>query len=192
MSETEASAPPRMTVDEFLAWDGGGHQGRLELVAGRVRTTPTASATQALIQGNLIYLVGAHIRAKGLPDRVGFRAPVVPRLSACYHLRTPDLVVTRSTDPIMKLFPEPLLVAEVRSEENEPTIRESFWAYTTIPSVKEILIVDAEVVRAEIYRVGSDGFWVGPVIVEAGGTIRLDSLDASFPIAEVYAGTYLA
>ena len=34
MNETQAAAPPRMTVDEFLAWDSGGHQGKLELVDG--------------------------------------------------------------------------------------------------------------------------------------------------------------
>ena len=60
MNETQAAAPPRMTVDEFLAWDGGGHQGKLELVDGLVRAMAPASATHAMIQGNLI-LIGNHL-----------------------------------------------------------------------------------------------------------------------------------
>ena len=52
MNETQAAAPPRMTVDEFLAWDGGGHQGKLELVDGLVGDG--AGKWAPTIQGNLI------------------------------------------------------------------------------------------------------------------------------------------
>jgi Uma2 family endonuclease len=49
-----ATVPPaKMTAAEFLDWDGGGHQGKLELVNGVVRAMPPASGTHALIQAKL-------------------------------------------------------------------------------------------------------------------------------------------
>ena len=70
MNETQAAAPPRMTVDEFLAWDGGGHQGKLELVDGLVQAMAPASATHAMIQGNLILLIRNHLRRQNSLCRV--------------------------------------------------------------------------------------------------------------------------
>ena len=57
---TTLQTKPLMTLEEFFAWDGGGHQGKLELVDGVVRAMAPASATHAIIQGNLVYAIGAH------------------------------------------------------------------------------------------------------------------------------------
>jgi Uma2 family endonuclease len=93
MSETEASAPPRITVDEFLAWDGGGHEGRLELVHGAVRAVPPPRATHAVILGNLLGLLDAIVRGHGLLYRVEISALIAPHLSGLPNLRRPDLAV---------------------------------------------------------------------------------------------------
>jgi Uma2 family endonuclease len=182
MSETQAAAPPRMTVDEFLDWDGGGHQGKLELVDGLVRAMAPASATHVLIQGNLTVLIGNHLRRQNSPCRVAPDAPVVPKLKSRVNLRAPDLVVTCAPPSRSKVLEEPILIAEVLSPSNE---RET--------TVREFLIVNSERVHAQIFTKDTGGVWPqDPVIIEASATIRLDSIDASFPIAEVYAGTYLA
>ena len=47
---------PRMTVEEFFDWDGGGHVGKLELVHGVVRAQSYASGGHGTIQGNLAAL----------------------------------------------------------------------------------------------------------------------------------------
>jgi Uma2 family endonuclease len=193
MNETQAAAPPRMTVDEFLAWDGGGHQGKLELVDGAVRAVPPPSATHAVILGNLLGLVDAHIRAHELLYRVETSALIAPHLSGRPNLRTPDLAVIDATVSTAKLASKTVIVAEALSRENESAVQESFWAYTTVPSVREILIVDTERVCIEICRKGAGGNWeAGPEVVEAGGTVHLHSIEAPLSIAEIYAGTFLA
>jgi hypothetical protein len=54
-------------------------------------------------------------------------------------------------------------------------------------------VVDSERVRAEVLRNNPATGWpVAGVTIEAGGTIHLASIDATFPLAEVYAGTHLA
>jgi Uma2 family endonuclease len=181
-----------MTVEEFLEWDGGAHPGKLELVNGIVRAMWPASGTHAIIQANLAYLIGTHLRAKKMPCRVGTEAPVVPRLHANDNVRAPDLAVTCSETTTGKTFPDPVLIIEVLSPTNQRETWDSIMACATIPSLVEIAVVDSERVRVEIYRKDAEGAWPKePEVIGASGVVRLSSIDAPFPISEVYAGTAL-
>jgi Uma2 family endonuclease len=103
------------------------------------------------------------------------------------------VVVTCAPPSQSKVLEDPILIVEVLSPSNERETWEAIWACATIPTVREFLIVDSEHVHAQIFTKDAAGVWPqDPVIVEASATIRLDSIDASFPIAEIYAGTYLA
>ena len=193
MSETLREEDPRFTTEEFLEWDGDGHQGKLELVNGVVRAMSPASGRHAMIQATLAFLLVSHVRSKNLPCRVGTETPVVPRLHSQNNVRAPDLAVTCSTASTGKLFPDPVLIVEILSPSNERATWEAIWACATIPSVREFLIVDSERVHAQVFTKDAAGVWPqDPVIVEAGGTVHLHSIEAALPIAEVYAGTYLA
>jgi Uma2 family endonuclease len=182
-----------MSADQFMDWDGGGHLGKLELVHGEVRAMSPASGTHSLIQANLAFLIGAHIRAKKLPCRVGTEAPVVPHFHANDNVRAPDLAVTCLDISKSKIFPDPVLIIEVLSTSNQKDTWESIYAMSTIPALTEIAVVDSERVRVEIFRRDADGSWpkTGEV-VEAGGVVRLASLTAELPVSEIYAGTHLA
>jgi Uma2 family endonuclease len=182
----------RMTVEEFLAWSGGGHQGKLELVDGVVCAQQPASATHALIQGNLVVLIRQHLRVKKSPCRVAPEAPVVPRLGAKTNARAPDVAVTCAPPSASKTFDDPVLPIEVLSPGNEDEAWENVRAYGTIPSVREIAVVESEKVGAVVFRKGADGAWPAEgEAVAAGGTLQLDSIEADWPLAEFYKGTYL-
>ncbi len=184
---------PRMTTGQFLDWDGGGHQGKLELANGHVRAMSPASGTHALIQANLAYLVGAHLRAKGLPCRVGTEAPIVPHLHANYNVRAPDLAVTCAPVSDSKIFPDPVLIIEVMSPGNKREMWESIWACATVPSLIEVAVIDSEVVRAEVFRKDAAGAWPkDPEVSEAGGVLLLQSIGARLTLSDIYAGTHLA
>ena len=65
-------------------------------------------------------------------------------------------------------------------------------ASATIPTVGEILVVDSEKVWARVITKDKDGAWPSEKeIVEAGGTIRLSSINAEFTITDIYADTAL-
>ena len=109
---TTLQTKPLMTLEEFFAWDGGGHQGKLELVDGVVRAMVPASATHAIIQGNLVYAIGAHLRANGSPCRVAPEAPVRPALGTRNNARAPDVAVTCAPPSPSKTFDDPVLIIE--------------------------------------------------------------------------------
>ena len=193
MHGTEPKTVHLMTAEQFLAWDGGGHVGKLELVNGEVVAMSPASGTHALIQANLAGLIWAHLRAKKIPCRVGTEAPVQPQLHANDNVRAPDLAVTCAPLSAAKTFPDPVLIVEVLSPSNHKDTWDSIYAMSTIPSLQEIVVVDSERIHVEVYRRGTDGAWPKHgEVCQASGTVRLNSISADFIVAEIYSGTVLA
>lgn len=188
------AALPKMTVDEFLDWDSTGHVGKLELVEGQVRAMSPASGTHALVQGNIAGLLWAAFRTRKSPCRVGTEAPISPRIHANDNVRAPDLAVTCAPVSADKLFPAPVLIVEVLSPSNQRETWESIRALASVPSLKEILVVDSEKRWAEIFRREADGGWPqhGQSRLEGDGTIDLESIGVSFTFDDVYEGTHLA
>ena len=193
MAGAEPTPQTLMTAAQFMDWDGGGHLGRLELVNGEVRAMSPASGTHAIIQANLAYLIGAHLRITKLPCRLGTEAPVQPHLHANDNVRAPDLAVTCLPASTSKTFQDPVLIIEVLSPSNKKETWDSIYAMATIPTLTEIAIVDSERVRVEVLRRGADGSWPkSGEVYAAAGAVRLNSITAEFPVAKIYAGTHLA
>lgn len=166
----EPKSRPHMTADAIIDWDGGGHLGKLELVHGEVRAMSPASGTHALIQANLAFLIGAHLRAKNMPCRVGTEAPVQPQMHANDNVRAPDLAVAYAPPSSAKTFPDPM---------------------ATISTLTEIMVVDSERIIVEVFNHLAEGGWTkSGRVYQSGGTARLDSISADLPVAEIYAGTH--
>ncbi len=192
MDGAELHPTPHMTADQFLDWDGGGHLGKLELVNGEVRAMSPASGTHALIQANLAGLIWNHIREKKLPCRVGTEAPVQPQLHANDNVRAPDLAVTCLPSTDTKIFPPPALIIEVLSPSNLKDTWNSIYAMATIPALAEIVVVDSESIKVEVFQRGADGTWPSAGKPYMSGSVRLESISADLPIGEIYAGTRFA
>lgn len=181
-----------MSVEEFLVSGSWGHVGKLELVDGVIRAMAPASATHAIVQGNLVALIHNHLRASGSPCRVAPEAPVRPAIGRRNNARAPDLAVTCAPVSSSKTFDEPVLIIEVLSPGNENETWESIRALSSLPSLTEVVVVQSESVGIEIYRKGSEGGWSEEPEMATSGAIRLESIGLEVPVAEVYAGTHLA
>jgi Uma2 family endonuclease len=190
---TALPKPPEtpMTLDEFFAWDGGGHVGKLELVNGIVRAMSPASATHGIIQLNIGAAIKVHLR--GTPCRVGTEAPVIPPFKTSLNARVPDIAVSCAPLTDSKVFEHPLLIVEVLSPSNQDDTWDSIGALAGLVSLTEILVVQSTFIEAQVYRRDATGAWPSaPETTTAGGTIRLASIDLNLPISEVYADTMLA
>lgn len=193
MASAKRHALPLMTADEFMNWDGGGHAGKLELVNGEVVAMSPASTAHGIIQANLAYLIGAHIRANRLPCKVGTELAMSPALRPKYNVRVPDVAVTCRPFQRAKLLADPVLIIEVLSASNRKETWASIEACATIPSVMEIMTVDSERVAIEVFTKDDAGIWPKePAAVTTGGIATLKSLSATFAVADIYDGTDLA
>lgn len=193
MSNTVRKVPATMTADEFLAWPGDGMGGRYQLVDGALRAKSPASTTHGAIQANVGGLLRQHLAVPGNPCRVVAEPAVSVRIRANINTRVPDLGVTCAKDAQGQIYlPDPLLLVEIVSPGNATDTWDNVWAYTTLPSVQEILVLQSTRIEAQVVRRDPDGSWAAtPVIVADGAKLVLRSIDLEFPLREAYGKTYL-
>lgn len=176
---------PRMTAEEYLAWDAGQTE-KTEFIAGEVFAMAGGEDRNATVAGNLYIALRQHLG--GSPCRV-YGSDVKLRVEAADCFFYPDLMVTCSagdlTDRLIKR--EPVLVAEVLSPSTAAFDRgDKFAAYRQLPSLQEYLLVDVDRQRCDLFRKGADGLWVLHPS-EAGEAVRLASVDLLLPAEALWA-----
>jgi Uma2 family endonuclease len=87
---------------------------------------------------------------------------------------------------------DPVLIVEILSASNEAETWANVWAYTTIPSVREIVVLQTVSIGAELLRRCPDGSWPRtPEAIESGDLV-LESLGFQTSLTAVYRTTRLA
>ena len=186
-----AKVPVRITVAEFLNWDSQDGL-RYELVDGEPRAMAPASTVHGFLQNELGRLIGNHLREKASGCEAVANPGVVPRLLSEHNVRIPDLAVTCSPlTPGQATLPDPVLVIEILSPSNQAKTWTNVWAYTSIPSVQEILVLHADRVAAELLRRSPQGEWPDRPIAVTEGELALESIGFRVAPAELYARTGL-
>jgi Uma2 family endonuclease len=184
--------PAVMSVAEFCAWDAPGGE-RWQLVDGQPGAMARASRTHGALQLELGSLIGNHLMATGGRCTAIAAPGIVPRIRANENFRIPDLAVTCTRYETEEYdVSNPVLIAEILSPSNRAETWQNVWSFTTIPSLREILILSSTAVRAELLRRGSDGNWPAASTVIEDGDLILDSIGFNVPLAAIYRTTRLA
>jgi hypothetical protein len=125
----------------------------------RGRRAP-ASLTHGALRSEIARLMGNHLRASGSRCRVITAPGVVPRVLAEHNMRLPDLAVT-CTPPERDAcaLTDPGLIVDTLSPGNQGQTWSNVWAYISIPSVREILVVRSDEIAASLLRRETDGTW---------------------------------
>ena len=90
------------------------------------------------------------------------------------------------------MMPEPLVLIEILSPSNPAETWINVWAYLTIPTVQEVLVVRSDVVGAQLLRRNPGGSWPQvPHVIETGD-VTLDGIGFRTPLTALYTGTWLA
>ncbi len=180
----------RMSVAEFLNWNSGDGR-RYQLVDGEPRLMAPASRTHGTLQSELASLIRNHFRSRASECDVVSAPGVVPRMLPDHNMRVPDLGVTCTPYEVEQAsLPDPVLLVEILSPSNQADTWANVWAYTSIPSVQEILVLHSDRIGADLLRRLPDGAW--PQRPEAvQGELLLTSIDFRVPLPEIYARTRL-
>jgi Uma2 family endonuclease len=182
-----------MTAAEFLSWPGDGQGGKYELVDGELRAMSPASATHGAIQCNVVALLTNHLKPLGGQCRAYTEPAVEVRINAAFNTRSPDVGVScaRLTAQDVAL-PDPILLIEILSPGNKADTWSNVWAYCTIPTVKEIVVLASTSIAADVLLRDADGNWpANPTRIGPDGLLNLASIGFEVPLPEVYAGTYI-
>lgn len=194
MSFARKVLPPRMAVAEFLEWEPDDRSGALwQLRDGEPEMMAPASDRHGSIGARLGYLLTGHLDRQGRDCRVVVAPGVVPAERSHENCLVPDLGITCAPPGEARLMHEPLVLIEILSPTNVSKTRSNIRAYTTIPSVQEILVLHSTAIRAEILRRAPGEAWPNqPDVIEVGDDLRLDSIGFTVPLREVYRDTSLA
>jgi Uma2 family endonuclease len=186
-----AKIPVRMTVAEFLVWDAG--DGRSwQLVDGEPQAMAPASRTHGALQNELGRLIANHLSERSSLCSVLANPGVVPRVRADHNVRIPDLAVICSDyeaeEPVIA---DPVVIVELLSPGNEAETWANVWAYTTIPSVREIVVLRTVSIGADLLRRRPEGSWPRtPEAIDAGDLV-LESIEYRAPLTALYRTTRL-
>jgi len=186
-----AKIPVWMSVDEFLDWDSGDGQ-TWQLVDGEPRAMAPAKLTHAALQGELSYLVQSHLRANGGPCSLLVAPGVIPHVQSSHNMRVPDMAV-RCTEPQIEeaALTDPVLIIESLSPSNRAETWANVWAYTTLPSLREVLVLNSISIGADILRRREDGTWPEEPESITKGDLVLESIGFRVPLADIYRTTRL-
>jgi Uma2 family endonuclease len=142
---------PRLGRSERAAW---------QLIDGVPQAMAAGSGTHALIQGDVCALIGSHLAAHCPGCRVLSNPGVIPRLDSEDNFRIPDRGVTCTPIPRRVIeIAEPVLLIEVLSPGNPVQTWTNVWAYTSIPSVQEILVIRTASIGVQLLRRAPDASW---------------------------------
>jgi Uma2 family endonuclease len=184
--------PDEMSVAEFLAWNAPGPD-RWQLVDGEPVAMAPTSRTHGALQLELGSLIRNHLAVSGGPCTVIAAPGIVPQVRANDNFRLPDLAVTCTQYATEEYdVADPVLIVEILSPSNRAETWKNVWTYTTIPSLREILILSSTAIRAELLRRAADGNWPAASTVIEGGDLLLDSIGLTMPLAAIYRTTRLA
>jgi Uma2 family endonuclease len=190
---TALRKPAGITVADFRAWQPEEHpERRWQLFDGEPVCMAPASENHGAIQSEAAFLLTGHLREHRPRCRVITAPGVVPRIRSTDNHRIPDLGVTCSPPSGGQVVTDPVLLVEILSPSNEALTRGNVWAYTTVPSVVEILLFGSVRVEAELLRRGADGSWPeAPVFLGAEDELDLASIGFRAPLRAFYRTTDL-
>ena len=190
---TKTELPPLLSLAEFLDWPGDGTDTRYELIDGVLRAMAPASDAHNTILSNLVFLLEGHLRRNHPRCRVVATPGIQPHLNADWNFRIPDLGITCAPGkPGQVMMPEPVVLVEVLSPGNKQHTRENMRAYATIPSVRELILLESSRIRAEhLVRDEQNNWPANPLVLRDGDTLTLQKFNASWPLREFYHNTWL-
>ena len=162
----QSQAPPRMTVETFLAW-AADRPGRYDLVGGEVFAQAAERAAHRRIKFNVQRALFNAVRAKALPCHVEPDGATVPiDKETAYE---PDAMVYCGAEvaPSSLIVENPVVVVEVLSPSTgRNDASRKLAGYFRLPSVRHYLIVDPDEPLVIHHERREDGTIVAHIIRE--------------------------
>lgn len=182
-----ASSRPRLTFDEYCQIEAASTI-RHEYQDGQAWAMAGGSREHAAIAANVVALLVTVLRDHPCQ---GHTSDLRIRVAATGFATYPDVSVIcgrAELDPEDRLghtVVNPILVVEVLSPSTEKYDRtEKLAQYQRIASLREIVLVSQAPQQVDVWRRADEGSWTE--VSYRSALLKLESLDVSLPIADVY------
>ncbi|MGF1536378.1 MAG: Uma2 family endonuclease [Elainellaceae cyanobacterium] len=153
-----AQAQPRMTPQEYLTWEAE-QLLKYGYIDGDVYAMTGGTIPHNDIALNIAAALKTHLRGKGCKVQM---ADAKLGVSECGPFHYPDVMVScdRRDQAARQVIYHPCLIVEVLSPSTEGFDRgQKFRHYRRIEALREYVLVDAERMGLEVYRLNERGKW---------------------------------
>lgn len=192
MSAVLQLPPCDLTIPEFLEW-AGATDGLWQLRDGEPELMAPPAETHGLIQAEFARLLGNHFAGLGSRCRVATNPGVIPKLRSDRNMLIPDIAVSCAPSTGRHDMADPILLIEILSPSNARQTRANVWAFSTIPSVRELVLVRSTSIAAEVLLRREDGSWPDQAeLLGPDSALRLESIGFEAPLPALYRTTALA
>jgi Uma2 family endonuclease len=177
----------RISLEEFFTLVESDPEHRYELIDGYPSMMTGGSPDHSIIGLNIASILRGLLRKRPC---IAYNSDVYIQLDGEENCLCPDASVScdRRDHHAAKVIRFPCVVAEVLSPATKVRDRGlKADLYQNMPSVQEILFIDTQVMRAQLYRRETD-YWTMRNFTQHD-TIELTSLGVHFSVAEVYEKT---
>jgi Uma2 family endonuclease len=179
----------RMSPAEYLLWEAQ-QQVKHEYMDGYAYAMTGGTLAHSIIGGNLFTLLKNHLRGGSC---TAFNSDAKVLVSENGPFFYPDVSVTCNAQDLQAIdfIQHPCLIAEVLSPGTQGFDRgDKFTYYRRIDAFREYLLISAERVEVEIFRLNERAKWeLTPYV--AGELVELTSVEYHFPIELLYEGIQL-
>lgn len=183
-----------VTIDEYLDGIELAVEFR-EYVDGCIRTVAPTTIEHALLVTSIGSVLDGAARREGC--QILLRGMLVE--AAGGDVFSPDVMAYRGEPSVARhhggtdLLLNPVLLVEIVSPESEAYDRGRKWqSYRGIPSLQEYLLVAQGEPRVEKYARHGEHFWLYGETTGLESEIRLESLNVTLRLAEIYDGVLSA
>ena len=172
-----------LSPQEYLEWEER-QDIKYEYINGEVFAMTGGTIPHNDIALNLTLTLKGYLRGRCRVNMADVKVSVSEDGSFHY----PDVVVScdKRDRQAIKFIQYPCLIVEVLSPGTEAYDRGGkFTQYRRIQTLREYVLIDAETISVECFRLNDKGFWeLHPY--EAGDEVHLTSVDFHCPISLVY------
>jgi Uma2 family endonuclease len=175
---------PKLTPEEYFAWEEQQLE-KHELIDGQVYAMSGGSINHSRIAIRLATIIDTHLDASSCSTG---NSDLKVNIADTNNYTYPDLSVTCDDrdKTTTRYITYPCLIVEVLSPSTENYDRGGkFRLYRKNPSLQDYLLVSSTAIEMDLYHKNEAGDWL-IINYQAGDTIKLKSINLSFPIEQIY------
>lgn len=181
--------PPRMTPEEYLAWEATQEE-KYEYIDGEIIAMTGGTITHTRLYLNLYRALFPHLAKRGCEAFVSdVKVQDVKNKRYFY----PDLVVTCSEEDKTnnKFISHPTVIVEILSPSNSKYDKnQKLKLYRRLPSLQEYILIDSERVFVAMYQRQTEKMWAY-TDYELEETFLIPSIEFECSVATIYENAIL-
>ena len=182
----------KLTIEEYLEWEKSQDQ-KHEYYNGEIFAMSGTKVTHNEITINIATLLHQKLKREPCRPLYSNQRIHIPQNTLFTY---PDIsvfcgeIITLNNDEWNALNPTVLI--EVLSPSTRNYDRgEKFRLYREIPTLKEYILVDSELVFVEVYRINATGHWELEEYKSLNNVLTIPVISTELPLTEIYEGTKL-